>query len=72
MTVEKGGKARIEVFDPAGRSIRTLFRGVMLPGSHRYTWDTRDSTGKKTPAGVYLLRLEAGGQSLTQKVSVVR
>jgi subtilisin family serine protease len=47
----------VEVFDLAGRRVRTLRRQVeLLPGEWRVEWDGRDSRGRSAASGVYLLR----------------
>lgn len=50
------GPARAEIFDPAGRLVRTLER---TSGNEALAWDGRDGAGHKTPTGVYLVRLSA-------------
>ena len=47
----------VEIFDVAGRRIRTLRRQVeLLPGEWRVEWDGRDSRGRSAASGVYFLR----------------
>lgn len=48
---------RVEVYDVAGRRVRTLRRDQeLLAGEWRITWDGRDRTGRRTGSGVYFLR----------------
>jgi hypothetical protein len=35
-------------------------------------WNGRDTAGRLVPAGVYLVTLEAGGRSISTRVSLVR
>ncbi len=60
--------ARLTVFDPAGRRVRTLLDGPLAAGAHDVRWDGRDGAGARMPAGVYLCRFVAGGASVTQRV----
>jgi hypothetical protein len=50
------GEARVEVFDAAGRRVRTLADGRFPPGPQRARWDGRDEDGVRAPAGVYFVR----------------
>jgi len=51
------GDVRLELFNLAGRRVRTLASGVLSPGAHVTVWDGRDERGVAVGAGVYFLRL---------------
>jgi len=54
---------RLEIFDVRGARVAALMEGNLLPaGGHARNWDGRDHTGRLTPPGIYLVRLEAGGK----------
>ena len=62
----------LTIYDASGRAVRTLARGERGAGYHQVGWDGRDGSGRVLSAGVYFARLEADGQSLTQRVLRVR
>jgi len=64
--VERGA-ARVEIFDPAGRVVRTLRAPDLAPGVHALAWDGKDSGGALAAPGLYLYRLEAPGLVRTGK-----
>jgi hypothetical protein len=66
------GPASVRVFDVAGRNVRTLVSGVQPAGERVLAWDGRDDQGGRLGAGVYMLRLEAGGHSETRSVRLVK
>ena len=68
----KAGPARFEVFDAAGRAVRTLDLGVMTAGTHSFAWDGRDSRGNQTSPGAYFLRLRVGANSWKSAVVRIR
>jgi flagellar hook assembly protein FlgD len=70
--LEQPSHASLAVYDIAGRCVRTLFSGPGAVGSHVTTWDGSDDRGGRVPAGVYLVRLDAGGQVATRKISLLR
>lgn len=51
----------ITVTDDAGRALRTLRVGPLAAGRHAIDWDGRDAAGRPLPAGVYGVRIRAGG-----------
>ena len=58
-----------QIFDVAGRRTRTLLAGQVLgPGDHLLSWDGRDAAGASAPAGLYLVRLRAGGETRLARV----
>jgi hypothetical protein len=56
-----------------GRVVRTLVdsesRGA---GPHAVSWDGRDESGRQVAAGAYFYRLEAGGETLTAKMIMLK
>ena len=57
------------VFDVSGRIVKEYPTLGYRAGEHRMSWDGRDSSGRRVPAGVYFIRLEVGGAARTQKVT---
>lgn len=64
--------ARLRIFDLRGRLVRDLNIGSVETGRHEVVWDTRAHNGAPMGSGVYLLRLEGGGQVATGKTVIVR
>jgi len=58
--------ATIRLYDVLGRRVRTVVSGEQ-EGRHEQHLDT-----SRLSSGVYFLRLEAGGQTRTQKLTVIR
>jgi hypothetical protein len=58
---------QVEVYDRAGRVVRTLFDGVSPAGRQSFGFDA----GGMTP-GVYFIRADADGRALTVPVTVVK
>lgn len=65
-------QARVDVFDVSGRLVRRLGAGPFAAGSHVLEWDGRDGTGAPAAAGVYFVRLAAGGRSVMSRIVRLR
>jgi len=65
-------RGRARVFDASGRLIRTLVEGGLSAGLTTLAWDGRDAAGSAVSGGVYFLRVDAGTQSRTEKLSLIR
>lgn len=62
----------LRIYDPAGRAVRTLARGVREAGRHTAVWDGRDGAGRGVASGVYFCRIRAGKVLQTRKIVYVR
>lgn len=63
----------LTIHDLAGREVRTLLAGEVLPGGPvRRTWQGRDDAGRSVPSGVYLCRLRAGAHRASRTVTLVQ
>ena len=60
-------RVRMTVHDMLGRRVATLVDGVMPAGTHSVRFDASG-----LPSGVYLVRLEAGGEVMTSKVTLLK
>lgn len=58
----------LRIFDCAGRSVSTLYRGLAESGMNRVSWDA-----ESMPAGIYQIRLDQlSGQSNTKQIVLVK
>jgi hypothetical protein len=71
VTLPDGRAVRLAIFDIEGHEVRRVIDGPSAPGRHVFTWDGRGARGL-APAGLYIARLEANGNSLTRKFVLTR
>jgi hypothetical protein len=60
------------VYSPSGRLVRTLADKSMPAGEHMLAWDGRDEHGVQVASGVYFVRLQAGSDTASRKVVLLR
>jgi hypothetical protein len=65
-------RTRLDIFDAAGRQVRTLVDGVLVSGLYRVEWDARDASGRKMPSGTYFSRLTSDRVVLSRSMQLVR
>ena len=65
--LDAGRQTRLAVYDVLGREVAVLADGVMPAGEHRVTFDARGLS-----SGIYLYRLETGGQTLTCRMILIQ
>jgi flagellar hook capping protein FlgD len=62
----------VSLYDLSGRLVRTIFRETLPSGYYTATWDGRDASGERVPAGLYFLKVRTAGSESTHKVTVLR
>jgi hypothetical protein len=71
IAADRAGVQRLTVRDLQGRVVRRLAEGWRAAGARYESWDGRDEAGARLPAGIYLLTLDAGGRTTTQRVTLL-
>jgi hypothetical protein len=55
---------KIEIYDIAGRVVRTLVNSKYPIGTHNAVWDGRDDFGQELPSGAYLAKIYQWGLNI--------
>jgi len=56
---------RIQIYNTSGQLVRSYDMGEQGPGRHSVQWDGRSDDGKTASSGLYLYRIEAGSETVT-------
>jgi hypothetical protein len=72
-TLGRAGPVTVKVYNRAGRLVDEVVEGKhMNAGANVVRWDGRDSGGDEAPDGLYLVTVEAMGQTQVKTLGVVR
>jgi len=71
-SVPVAGQVSLCVYDLQGRLVRTLARGHYPDGDHVQVWDGTTDNGARASSGSYVVRLTAGTNQATTKVSLIK
>lgn len=71
-TVHRAGEGSLRVYDARGTLVRCLHDGIFRTGPHAFTWDGQDESGRSVASGVYLYRLDVGGEVGARKMLLVK
>lgn len=66
------GDVRLDVYNVAGRHVRTVQQASNAAGPQAMRWDGRDAGGREVGSGVYLYRVTAGAEAVTGRLVKVR
>lgn len=64
-------RVALSVHDLSGRRVATLAQGEWPAGRHALAWRASDDAGRAVAAGLYFVRLEAGGLTRVARVAVL-
>jgi hypothetical protein len=66
------GFVSLDIFDVAGRKVRTLVSDYRGAGAQKVGWDGRDDEGGLVSSGVYFYRVTAAGFREARKMVLLR
>jgi hypothetical protein len=66
------GRATLQVFDLAGRHVRTLISAELPAGRHDLKWDGADSNGHSVASGAYVARVTTDQGTAVVKMQLLR
>lgn len=68
----KASEVVLDVFDVAGRRVRSERTSTLAAGWREVTFNGRDDAGRSLASGVYFYRVQAAGATLTRKMVITR
>jgi YD repeat-containing protein len=63
---------RLDLYDVAGRHVRTLVKQELGPGGHTAEWDGLSGSGRRAASNVYFYVLRAGTFEATRQIILMR
>lgn len=66
-SLPKASDITLEIFDMAGRKVKTLLSGYQEAGEHKAVWDAKD-----VASGIYFYRIRAGESTSIKKCILLR
>ncbi len=71
-TLPQATRVNLSIFDLEGRLVNTLLEKNLPEGFKQIQWDGTNSEGTTVASGTYFVRLQAGHQTLTRKVILLK
>jgi flagellar hook assembly protein FlgD len=68
----ENAQVMLKAYNITGQLIKVLVSEPKRAGSYQKAWDGRDDRGRMLPAGMYLIRLEAGKHREMSKMVLIR
>ena len=62
----------LKVYNLRGQKVRELCQDNLTAGFHQIRWDGLNQSGEEVASGIYFYKLEAGGKSLTRKLTLLK
>jgi len=71
-SLAKGDHVKLNVYNLLGQQVKTLIDLDYPAGNHTVTWDGTDDNGARVASGIYLYRLESGGETFARKMTLLK
>jgi hypothetical protein len=71
-TLAEAAPTRMEIYNLAGRKVRTLVSGYQSAGDHNITFDGKDDNGAALVTGVYFYKLSSGNLVTQKKMLLMK
>ncbi len=71
-SLEKESRVTIDIYDLSGNQVATIVSGTQPAGDHQLIWNGADSNGNPVSSGVYFYRMNAGRESLTRRMVLLK
>jgi hypothetical protein len=62
----------LTIYDAGGRQVRRMVSGTRPAGEHVARWDLCDEAGHPVGAGLFFVKLEAGGRTFARRIATLR
>jgi hypothetical protein len=72
LALPRAARVAFAVYDQQGRRVRTLVAGAQPAGELPVVWDGRDDSGRGVASGIYFVRLDCEGRTLTRRIAAIR
>jgi PKD repeat protein len=71
LELDREGPVNIQAFNAAGRRIANLLDVSMPAGRHTLHWRGLDQSGRRVPAGVYIVRARSGDRVVSSRIVLI-
>ncbi len=71
-SIPEEAQVAIHIYNIKGQLVRTLFNDNQIKGNHKLIWDGKNDMGKLSSSGLYLIRIDFQGKSMTRKALMLK
>ncbi|MCK4257191.1 T9SS type A sorting domain-containing protein, partial [candidate division WOR-3 bacterium] len=70
--LDKVSEVDVEIYNVIGQKVAHLISGKKQEGRHTVIWNGRDGKGRRCSPGIYFCRIDASGESLYNRITLLR
>ncbi len=70
--VPKAGTGSVKIYNVRGQLVRTLISGKLTAGLNKITWEGTNDNDQSVSSGIYFMKFETAGKTLTQKMILMK
>ena len=66
------GNVTLEIYNIRGQKVKTLVNEDMIAGHHQTVWNGQNESNQSVASGIYLYRLQAGGEQIVRRMVLLK
>jgi len=70
--ITRKGNIKVEIFDAAGKLVKTLFSGEQNVGAYTLQWNGRDEKDNRVAQGIYFCYLKTDNTTAVRKLAIIK
>lgn len=70
--ISKQSNVKIEIFNIKGQIVKNYDHESKSKGLHSVVWNISDKENREVTSGIYFIRVKAGGESVTKKITLMK
>jgi len=71
-SIPESGNVTIDVYNIRGQKVKSLVSSEQSAGLHKVIWNGTDERGKRAASGMYFYELKYQGQSIREKMLMMK
>jgi len=71
-SIPENGNVTIDVYNIKGQKVKKLVSSEQTAGLHKVIWNGTDESGRRTASGLYFYELKYQGQSIREKMLMIK
>ncbi|MBI4726383.1 T9SS type A sorting domain-containing protein [candidate division TA06 bacterium] len=68
----QAGQVSLKIYNINGQLVRTLFKGNKESGQYSVIWNGTDNKNRKISNGIYIVKLKANQQTITNRIILIK
>ena len=71
-SIQNPGKIELSIYNLRGQKVKSLVSDHLGSGLHKVVWNGEDDQGREVGSGIYLVRMQSSGYTMSKKITLIK